>query len=100
MKYLILDINIDLNYPSLSKELISKYVNCSFILLKFNSNYLFKEPCEKIGIVGRTGSGKSTITLGLLRILEPSMSSVLNLNDIPLTSVGLHYIRQSCTIIP
>lgn len=31
--------------------------------LSINSN-------EKIGIVGRTGSGKSTITLGLLRILE------------------------------
>lgn len=28
------------------------------------------KPCEKIGVVGRTGAGKSTITLGLLRILE------------------------------
>lgn len=30
------------------------------------------DPKEKVGIVGRTGSGKSTMTLGLLRILEAS----------------------------
>jgi ABC-type multidrug transport system fused ATPase/permease subunit len=27
-------------------------------------------PREKVGVVGRTGSGKSTLTLGLLRIIE------------------------------
>jgi len=31
----------------------------------------FKEN-EKIGVVGRTGSGKSTLTLGLMRIIELS----------------------------
>ena len=33
------------------------------IEFKFKAN-------EKIGVVGRTGSGKSTITLGLLRMIE------------------------------
>ena len=33
--------------------------------ISFNINH-----CEKIGVVGRTGSGKSTLTLGLLRIME------------------------------
>jgi ABC-type multidrug transport system fused ATPase/permease subunit len=32
-------------------------------------NFVIK-PGEKIGIIGRTGAGKSTITLCLLRIIE------------------------------
>lgn len=62
--------------------------------------------CEKIGIVGRTGSGKSTITLGLLRMLEifqdpedPTKGKV-SFDDQDVAEIGLHYLRQKCTIIP
>jgi len=34
---------------------------------------------EKVGVVGRTGSGKSTLTLGFLRILEISEDNEVNL---------------------
>jgi ABC-type multidrug transport system fused ATPase/permease subunit len=34
-------------------------------------------PGEKIGIVGRTGSGKSTLMLGLLRIIEGSSGRIV-----------------------
>ena len=33
-------------------------------------NIIYIDKSEKVGVVGRTGSGKSTITLGLLRMIE------------------------------
>jgi ABC-type multidrug transport system fused ATPase/permease subunit len=60
---------------------------------------------EKIGVVGRTGSGKSTLTLGLLRILEMTANEdgsqgqvVLDGEDV--AELGLHHLRQNVTIIP
>ena len=59
----------------------------------------------KIGIVGRTGSGKSTMTLGLLRILELAGNEDGSMGKIVLDSenaseLGLHYLRHNITIIP
>jgi len=63
------------------------------------------KPFEKIGIVGRTGSGKSTMTLGLLRILEMAEGGDGNLGNIVLdgqdiSKIGLHVLREKVTIIP
>ncbi|KRX01143.1 P-loop containing nucleoside triphosphate hydrolase [Pseudocohnilembus persalinus] len=63
------------------------------------------DPKEKVGIVGRTGSGKSTMTLGLLRILEASQDHKGQLGKIlidgqDISQVGLHILREKCTIIP
>ncbi|XP_025016128.1 multidrug resistance-associated protein 1-like isoform X2 [Tetranychus urticae] len=57
------------------------------------------EPKEKIGIVGRTGAGKSTITLSLFRLIEPSKGTIsidgYNICDLP-----LHTLRSRLAIIP
>jgi len=60
---------------------------------------------EKIGVVGRTGSGKSTLTLGLLRILELAENEdnslgMINLDGENVSELGLHHLRQNVTIIP
>lgn len=59
---------------------------------------------EKVGVVGRTGSGKSTLTLGLLRILElhdkANKDSLLEIDGVDVSGIGLHHLRQKISIIP
>ena len=68
-------------------EVVLKHINFSI-----NSN-------EKVGIVGRTGSGKSTICLCLFRILEP-LTGTIYIDDEDITNIGLDLLRQNITIIP
>uniref|UniRef100_A0A7E4ZTZ1 Multidrug resistance-associated protein 1 n=1 Tax=Panagrellus redivivus TaxID=6233 RepID=A0A7E4ZTZ1_PANRE len=61
-------------------------------------NVLIK-PGEKVGIVGRTGAGKSSLTLALFRIIESAEGQIL-IDGIPISEIGLHDLRESVTIIP
>jgi ATP-binding cassette subfamily C (CFTR/MRP) protein 2 len=74
-----------------------KYRPESAVVLK-NLNFEIM-PFEKVGVVGRTGSGKSTLCLGLFRILEPFMGTVY-IDDVDITTLGLQKLRSSLTIIP
>jgi len=57
------------------------------------------KPGEKIGIVGRTGAGKSSLTLGLFRMIEHHVGEII-IDNVNIHSIGLHDLRQKITIIP
>jgi len=78
--------NVDIKYRS----------NLDFVLrnLSFST-----KPNEKIGIVGRTGAGKSTMILALLRILETFKGEIL-IDDIEIKRLDLRDLRKKITVIP
>ncbi|KAL8187521.1 UNVERIFIED_CONTAM: Canalicular multispecific organic anion transporter 1 [Gekko kuhli] len=54
---------------------------------------------EKVGVVGRTGAGKSSLTNCLFRILEAAGGKIL-IDGLDIATIGLHDLRQNLTIIP
>ncbi|MEJ1276351.1 ATP-binding cassette sub-family C (CFTR/MRP) member 6 [Cricetulus griseus] len=54
---------------------------------------------EKVGVVGRTGAGKSSLTNCLFRILESAGGQII-IDGVDIASVGLHDLRGKLTIIP
>lgn len=54
---------------------------------------------EKVGVVGRTGAGKSSLTLALFRIIEAADGSIL-IDGQNISDMGLHDLRSKLTIFP
>ncbi|OXB75471.1 UNVERIFIED_CONTAM: hypothetical protein H355_016532 [Colinus virginianus] len=57
------------------------------------------ESTEKVGVVGRTGAGKSSLTNCLFRVLEAAGGKII-IDGLDIATIGLHDLRQNLTIIP
>ncbi len=79
--------NLSLQYPSRQEPALQ---NVSFRV----------PPGKRLGIVGRTGSGKSTLVNAIFRIVEPMPGSVLEIDGVDILSIGLQELRSHLAIIP
>ena len=97
-----LDPFLEENWPPKGKielkSLHTKYKEELPDVLK-NINLIVK-PGQKVGILGRTGSGKSTLVLALLRILESSGKDMIKIDGVSIDSVSLKTLRRSIVTIP
>ncbi|XP_049513289.1 LOW QUALITY PROTEIN: ATP-binding cassette sub-family C member 3-like [Dermacentor silvarum] len=57
------------------------------------------QPTQKVGVVGRTGAGKSSLVLALLRILRASQGRIL-IDGVDIAEVPLKRLRRAITVIP
>ncbi|XP_070201853.1 multidrug resistance-associated protein 1-like [Littorina saxatilis] len=79
-------VNYSVRYrPGL--DLVLKGVNCHIL------------GGEKVGIVGRTGAGKSSMTVGLFRLIESATGSIV-IDRHTIDNMGLHDLRSRLTILP
>uniref|UniRef100_A0A1I7U0H1 ABC transmembrane type-1 domain-containing protein n=1 Tax=Caenorhabditis tropicalis TaxID=1561998 RepID=A0A1I7U0H1_9PELO len=89
------------NWPSEGRIIMNNYsaryrAGLNLVVKQLNVEI---KPHEKIGIVGRTGAGKSSVTLSLFRIIEAAEGQII-VDGINLAEIGLHDLRSNLTIIP
>ena len=98
----------------LAKSIFGWYLSIQIIILVSNHEIQFLNagmdlvlrgvsfhirPEQKVGIVGRTGAGKSSLTLALFRIIEATQGSIC-IDGLNIAQMGLKRLREALTIIP
>ncbi|TNE70340.1 ABC transporter ATP-binding protein [bacterium] len=78
--------NVSFTYPNTE---VAALENLNFVI----------EPGEKIGIVGKTGSGKTSLVQLIPRLFEPTSGEIL-VDDIPYKRLPINELRKSIGFVP
>jgi ABC-type multidrug transport system fused ATPase/permease subunit len=87
-------------WPSNGKIAFSHY-SMSYrpnLPLALNNINLSVQPNERVGIVGRTGSGKSSLTMALMRIVESNVGYI-SIDNVDISKINIKFLRKNITII-
>lgn len=57
-------------------------------------------PRTRVGVVGRTGAGKSSLMTALFRLVEPSPGSEVTIDGMDVLKMGLADLRSRLAIVP
>ncbi len=79
------------------RDLILSYDNSSRPALN-NVSFSVK-PCQRLGIVGRTGAGKTSLTNALLRFIKPT-SGTISIDGLDIAAIKLERLRKVLSLIP
>ena len=95
------DNRTDANWPSKGGVEFVDYStryrsDFDFVLKKISFKIL---PGEKVGVVGRTGAGKSSLALALFRALEAEEGKIL-VDDVDIGLIGLQDLRENIVMVP
>ncbi|XP_070397469.1 ATP-binding cassette sub-family C member 2-like isoform X2 [Dermacentor albipictus] len=94
-----LALNSSLAIPMTMAMLCVTFLGMTQIMVSLERDIEYTELPKEVGVVGRTGAGKSSLVLALLRVLKSTGGRIV-IDNVDIASVPLSRLRTAVTVIP